>query len=195
MYILVGLGNDAPKYRQTRHNVGFRVVDQLASELGLTWRDTKLYSQAKGELNGAPVLLVKPRLFMNNSGQALQELLNKEQADVSNLLLFYDDLNVPLGVIRVRSEGSHGGHNGVKSVIEQLGSGLFWRFRVGIGPMGSGERNTEPIDSADYSDFVLSKFTGGEEKRMKEVIDFIVERMLAFTSQSTDLKEETITVS
>lgn len=195
MYILVGLGNDAQKYQSTRHNIGFRVVDQLAQELGLTWRDHKWYRQAKGELNGAPVLLIKPRLFMNQSGQALAELLNKEQATVADLVLFYDDLNVPLGVIRVRAEGSHGGHNGVKSVIEQLGSGLFWRFRLGIGPMGSGERNAEPIDSADYSDFVLAKFTGGEEKRIREVIDFIVERMLAFTSQTTDLKEETITVS
>lgn len=195
MYILVGLGNDAQKYQSTRHNIGFRVVDQLAQELKLTWRDNKWYSEAKGELNGAPVLLIKPRLFMNKSGQALAELLTKEQATVANLVLFYDDLNVPLGVVRVRAEGSHGGHNGVKSVIEQLGSGSFWRFRVGIGPMGSGERNAEPIDSADYSDFVLSKFTGGEEKRIRAVIDFIVERMLAFTSQSTDLKEETITVS
>lgn len=193
MILLVGLGNFDQKYSHTRHNVGFWLLDSLATKLQLSWKNTKHFLVAESNANNQKVVLVKPNTFMNASGLAVKEAMQKYNASLSELILFYDDFNVPVGSYRLRAGGSSGGHNGVKSVIDTIGSGGFWRYRIGIGSQDEHKAN-EPLDPADYSDFVLSKFSAKEEKKVRQVVDFLSDNVLAFISQSKSLEEETIHV-
>jgi PTH1 family peptidyl-tRNA hydrolase len=152
--LVVGLGNPGPKYRDTRHNVGFWVVDELAArwQLQHTWRqrDDALYVRQPG---GAA--LVKPLTFMNLSGFAVSKLRQFFQVEVADLLVIVDEVALPLGRLRARGRGSAGGHNGLKSVIEQLGTNEFPRLRIGVG-RGDARR--------DLADHVLSKFDPAERE-------------------------------
>ena len=148
MKLVVGLGNPGPKYRDTRHNVGFWVVDELAARWQLqdAWRerDDALFAKQPG---GAVVL--KPLTFMNRSGFAVSKLRQFFQVDPADMLVIVDEVALPLGRLRARARGSAGGHNGLKSVIEQLGTNEFPRLRIGVG-RGDARR--------DLADHVLSKF-------------------------------------
>lgn len=152
MKLVVGLGNPGPKYRDTRHNVGFWVVDELATrwQLASTWRqkDDAMFVRQPGG-----TALVKPLTFMNLSGFAVSKFRQFYQVEPPHLLVIVDDVALPLGRLRARVRGSAGGHNGLKSVIEQLGTDEFPRLRIGVG-RGDGRR--------DLADHVTSKFDPAE---------------------------------
>ena len=134
MYLIVGLGNPGPEYENTRHNLGFRVINELASRLGLKSLRSKHQSFiGEGALAGHKVLLAQPQTFMNNSGAAVQGLLSWYKIEPAKLIVVYDDVDLPVGQIRLREQGSAGGHHGIESVIAHLGTTGFARVRVGIG--------------------------------------------------------------
>jgi PTH1 family peptidyl-tRNA hydrolase len=150
MRLVVGLGNPGERYRRTRHNVGFMVVDVLAARGAKSrWSLEADAAVAEAELGGETVLLLKPQTFMNRSGLAVQRLLLREGGAPSDVITILDDVALELGTLRIRERGSHGGHNGLRSLIEVLGSEEIPRVRVGI------RKGEEPEALADY---VLSAF-------------------------------------
>jgi PTH1 family peptidyl-tRNA hydrolase len=162
MWVIVGLGNPGEEYAQTRHNIGFRCVNELAKRHGLEF-DRKLARSrvAEGQIGGQRVALAKPFTYMNVIGQAVVGLCQWYKIDpAQELLVIYDDLDLPFGVLRLRTRGSPGTHNGMKSVVAQLGSQVFPRLRIGIGQGPPGR------DAAKY---VLSRFTREEEERLPEI--------------------------
>jgi peptidyl-tRNA hydrolase, PTH1 family len=162
-HVVVGLGNPGPEYADTRHNVGFMVVDRLASRHRIAVKSNQHGARfGQGVIAGEPVALVKPLTFMNLSGRAVTPLLNRHSLPPENLLVVYDDADLPLGKIRVRARGSAGGHGGLKSIISSLGSSEFPRVRIGIGRSSGG----------DLVDHVLGGFRGKE----RELIDHALER-------------------
>lgn len=140
-YIIVGLGNPGPRYEKTRHNVGFQMIDHLEknSEKGVGVK-RMLHSSLTGKcvLDGYCVFLVKPQTYMNNSGLAVNDVMRYYRMQAHDLIVIYDDVSLPVGQIRIRKNGSAGGHNGMKSVIEHLGTSDFIRVRIGIGAKPEG---------------------------------------------------------
>ena len=165
MKIIIGLGNPTEKYKNTRHNVGFRVLDCLAERIGVSFsNESKFKSQiSKGILNSQQVLLVKPQTFMNLSGEAVALIMSYFKAEVSDIIVVYDDISLNLGTLRFRSSGSDGGHNGIKSIIKCLGNNKnFARLKVAIGPQ-------PPYMPSEK--FVLGDFTSQEELLLKVVVE------------------------
>lgn len=154
MKIIVGLGNPGPEYQNTRHNVGFAVVDQLA-RAGRIRLNQRQYDSLLGfgRLAGEEVALLKPQTFMNLSGRAVYRAIHGLPVPTEDLLIIHDDLDLPLGRLRIRRQGSPGGHNGMKSIIACLGTEQFTRLRIGIGRPGEG---------AVAADYVLGDFTPEE---------------------------------
>ena len=161
MKLIVGLGNPGKEYAETRHNVGFMVVDHLAGDLGISI-DKKKYSALYGEgkLGMEKVLLVKPQTYMNLSGQAVWPLAHWYKVSPEDIITVYDDMDLPLGKLRVRSQGSAGGHNGVKSLIAALGTEKFVRVKIGI------ERSVQ----GDSIDHVLRPFLPSEKEIVAQAI-------------------------
>ncbi|MFN3763067.1 MAG: aminoacyl-tRNA hydrolase [Anaerolineae bacterium] len=163
MYLIVGLGNPGVRYARNRHNVGARCVSRLAAAHGLEFsRRQKNARVARGTVGGCPVVLAIPQTFMNESGRAVAPLARFYQVPPENLLVIYDDLDLPLGSLRIRPEGSSGGHRGMRSVIEHLGTQSFPRLRIGIG---------RPPGQMDPADYVLQDFTPDEEAVVEETIE------------------------
>lgn len=162
MKIVVGLGNPGREYAATRHNVGFMTADKLANRWDVgSWRER--HGAMVGEYRGDDtVLLVKPLTYMNLSGRAVAALLNWYKLAPADLIVIYDDLDLPAGKIRLRSAGGAGGHRGIESILYELGSDAFARVRIGIG------RPPQYMESADY---VLGRFSREEEPLMAEAID------------------------
>jgi len=158
--LIVGLGNPTPKYEQTRHNVGFDVIDILCHEIGVKpdFREEHHSLILNGQLESQEIILAKPQTFMNSSGTAVSAIVSNYNIPLEDMIVIYDDLNLELGLIRIRRGGSAGGHKGVKSIIESLGSEAFPRIRIGIG---------QPPQGTEAIDFVLSRFSPEE----REVID------------------------
>ena len=150
-HVVVGLGNPGPEYRDTRHNVGQRVLDRLAGGdlRGTRWQRDDSTELSEGRWRGETVRLVKPLAFMNVCGPVVARALRRHGAEPHDLVLVYDDIDLPLGAVRVRMKGSHGGHNGVRSVIEALGTSDIRRVKLGIG---------RPDHKADVPDHVLTVF-------------------------------------
>ena len=132
-YVIVGLGNPGSEHANDRHNVGFRIVNQLAKRHHVELRNSKLASAGRGTIEGADVTLVKPRTWYNGSGKAAAHFLKADHVDVDHLIVIHDELDLPVGRIRVRPKGSTAGNNGLKSVVAEVGSPEFGRVRVGIG--------------------------------------------------------------
>jgi PTH1 family peptidyl-tRNA hydrolase len=147
--LIVGLGNPGREYETTRHNIGFRWVDELARLQKLSFRsETRFHGlTARGQLHGHEVLLLKPQTFMNVSGRAVGALAQFYKIEPAEMLVVHDELDLPPGVARLKMGGGHGGHNGLKDIIAHLGSKDFWRLRLGIG---------HPGDRAEVSDYVLN---------------------------------------
>lgn len=164
MKFIVCLGNPGKAYHNTRHNVGFLCADYLSQKHNIPIKKLKFRSlYGEGTIAGQRVVLIKPQTYMNLSGEAVREFLAFFQADVRDLLVIFDDISLPLGSIRIRPKGSAGGHNGIKSIIYQLQSDQFERIKVGVGA---------PIHPEyDLKDFVLSHFTGSEQKILFEAIE------------------------
>ncbi len=163
-WMIVGLGNPGRQYEKTRHNVGFRTVDLLSSQLGVKIDKAK-YKALIGtaELDGEKLLLLKPQTFMNASGQAVLWASQFYKIDPERIIVLSDDISLPVGKIRVRAEGSAGGHNGLKSIIADLGSQSFPRVRIGVGE--------KPHPDYDLADWVLSNFSAQEETALKPAIE------------------------
>ena len=163
---IIGLGNPGPEYRNTRHNVGQRVVDGLAKRVHVRFAREGGHWIAHGRWRGEIVHLVKPNSYMNVSGPVVARLTRKLHLDPSDLIVVFDDLDLPLGKVRVRAKGSAGGHNGVRSLIEALGTNALRRVKVGIGRPalpGQGREQPAPQGKKDYIvDHVLSPFYADE---------------------------------
>lgn len=158
MWLFAGLGNPGRQYEKTRHNLGFRAIDHLATDTN--WRDQKKALIQKINLAGEDVLLAKPQTYMNLSGESIQPLLAFYKIPIQHLVIFVDDINLDCGRIRVRAKGSHGGQNGLRSIIERLGSD-FIRVRIGAGKVPAGW---------DLSRWVLSKINPQEEESLHQAL-------------------------
>jgi PTH1 family peptidyl-tRNA hydrolase len=162
--LVVGLGNPGRAYRWTRHNMGFWLVEQFAKELGIDLsRRGFLSVYGRGKIENEEVILAKPLTYMNLSGEAVRRLLHFFKVPPENLVVLHDDLDLPLGKIRLRLRGGHGGHQGVKSIVEALGNDRFFRLKVGIG------RPTDRL--RDPADYVLEPLTGGEREEFKSAVE------------------------
>ncbi|GAB4519670.1 MAG: aminoacyl-tRNA hydrolase [Anaerolineae bacterium] len=153
-YLIVGLGNPGSKYEKTRHNFGFWVVEELAKRHNLTFAKTERKAMtADGLIGEKRVLLSKPQTYMNLSGEAVRALVDFYKVEVANILVVHDDLDIPLGTLRLRQKGSAGGQNGIKSIIQHLGTQDFNRVRCGIG---------RPPGKMDPAAYVLKSFAGDD---------------------------------
>ena len=158
-WLIVGLGNPGSEYARTRHNVGFRAADALASLAGVKIDRAKFRGLSRTcELGGHKVLLLKPETFMNNSGEAVQLAAMYYKIPIDHIVVVSDDISLPVGRIRVRADGSAGGHNGLKSIISHLGSQSFPRVKIGVG--------AKPHPDYDLADWVLSSFSSEEEQAL-----------------------------
>jgi PTH1 family peptidyl-tRNA hydrolase len=171
---IIGLGNPGPEYRNTRHNVGQRVVDALARRIHARFERQGGHSVAHGRWQGEPLYLIKPGSFMNVSGPPVARLARKLHLGPGDLIVVFDDLDLPLGTVRVRLKGSAGGHNGVRSLIEALGTDAIRRVKVGIGRPGRPGEDRDRV-----SDHVLSPFLPEEHDAIAAACDEAVERTLA----------------
>lgn len=174
MKIIIGLGNPTNKYENTRHNVGFKVVDGIANVLGVSFSmENKFKAQiAKGVWDSEQILLVKPQTFMNLSGEAVALIMGYFKVEISQIIIVYDDLSIDLGTLRFRANGSDGGHNGIKSIIQSLGGNKnFARLKVGIGPQ-------PPYMPSEK--FVLGEFTSQEILLLNEVVKTSVNAIQCF---------------
>ena len=162
-WLLVGLGNPGDKYDNTRHNVGFAAIDQLAEELRVPVQKLKYRALTQTvELGGAKVLLMKPIPYMNLSGEAVGEAARFFKIPADHVLVLSDDVSLPVGKLRIRKGGSAGGHNGLKSIIQHLGTDQFPRVKIGVGE--------KPHPDYDMADWVLGKFTGEDLKAITQAI-------------------------
>lgn len=162
MYVIAGLGNPKKEYDNTRHNIGFSIIDMLAEKTGISVSTAKHKGLlGAGYWNGQKILLVKPLTYMNLSGECIREVLDYYKVDgKENLIVLHDDISLALGVIRIRKKGSAGGHNGLKNIIQHLGHDQFVRIKVGVGEKPAGY---------DLADYVLGHFGGEEKALMKQV--------------------------
>ncbi|MGP4063135.1 aminoacyl-tRNA hydrolase [Halobacillus sp. H74] len=176
MKCIVGLGNPGKKYEQTRHNVGFMVIDELADKNGWSLNQKKFSGMYTMErVNGEKVILLKPQTYMNLSGESLRPLMDYFDIELEDVLVIYDDLDLPPGKIRLRKKGGHGGHNGIRSIIEQLGTKEFKRLRIGVG---------RPEGSKSVIDHVLGSFTSEEKEAVRESIQQATDACGAWTTYS-----------
>ena len=178
-WMLVGLGNPGREYEKTRHNVGFRVTDLVSGQLKT--KIDRLKFQALTRLvnyNGMKVLLVQPQTYMNASGAAVSALASYYKVKPERILVIFDDISLPVGRIRVRKDGSAGGHNGIKSIIQSLGTDQFPRVKVGVG--------AKPPPDYDLADWVLSKFSAQEEKDLAPALDHAAQAALMVLDQGTE---------
>lgn len=176
-YLVVGLGNVGDEYVNTRHNIGFVVADAFAFDRKVTFESGRYASVAKASLKGRGFIIIKPTTFMNLSGKAVRYWMNKEEIEPENLLVVVDDLALPTGSLRLRKKGSDGGHNGLISIIESLGTTDFARLRVGIG---------DDFAKGTQIDYVLGRWTREEEKLLLPRIGTAVEIIKSFALAGVD---------
>jgi len=170
-YLIVGLGNIGPKYHNTRHNIGFRIVDFLAEQNDLPWESAKLGDITTHKKKGRTFFLLKPSTYMNLSGKAVNYWLTKHKVPLENLLVVTDDLNLPFGTLRLKTKGSDGGHNGLKDIQHTLQTTQYNRFRFGI---------SDSFGKGRQVDYVLSPWTPEEEKQMPERLKKSMELIESF---------------
>ena len=158
-YLIVGLGNIGPEYHETRHNIGFMAVDALAKAAGATFTDGRYGFTTTLSVKGRQLLLLKPSTFMNLSGESVREIVNFYKIPQERFVVIFDDTSLPCGSVRIREKGSHGGHNGIRNIIDQMGTDVFNRIKVGIGEKPKGW---------DLADYVLAKFSPDDLPAMEE---------------------------
>lgn len=170
-FLIVGLGNIGAEYVNTRHNIGFKVVDHLAKKENVSFETVKLGALAECKIKGRTLLLLKPNTYMNLSGKALQYWMEKEKIAKENVLVITDDLNLPFGTIRIKPKGSDGGHNGLKSIQQTLNSTDYPRFRFGI---------SDEFKKGKQVDYVLGEWDDHEKTALPERLDMAVEAVKSF---------------
>ncbi len=167
-WLIVGLGNPGPEYSHNRHNVGYWCVNRLARLHGIDIKAKKLATIGAGEVRGVEVVLLKPRTYVNLSGNAVGPAMKQNGILPEHVCVLYDELDLPMGRIRIKANGSHGGHNGLKSIIDAIGSRDFPRIRIGIGrPHVSGEPTWDPEHVAPY---VLGNPTPEQAKTLQDAV-------------------------
>ena len=170
-FLIVGLGNIGEKYEDTRHNIGFKILDYFAKQEGLTFETQKLGDITTYKLKGRTFIFLKPNTYMNLSGKAVLYWLTKEKIPLENLLVITDDLNLPFGSIRLKIKGSDGGHNGLKDIQDKLNTTKYNRFRFGISDIFSSGRQV---------DYVLGEWNTEEKEKLKERLDKALELIKSF---------------
>ncbi|HVA96462.1 MAG TPA: aminoacyl-tRNA hydrolase [Candidatus Acidoferrales bacterium] len=175
MKLVIGLGNPGEKYENTRHNLGFLVVDRVLKDLGnsnVAWeKSSKLKSNiATFTLHDEKILLAKPQTYMNNSGMAARLLMDFYKLESDDVWIVYDELDLPLGSIKIRFGGAAAGHHGVESIMEAIDTDKFWRFRLGIGESHDKEHAVGRQNFRDAKEFVLDTFRSGEAGKARELI-------------------------
>jgi PTH1 family peptidyl-tRNA hydrolase len=158
-FLIAGLGNIGTEYANTRHNIGFKILDELAQQKDITFESARLGDISNFKIKGRSVLLLKPSTYMNRSGKAVQYWLEKEKIPISNLLVVTDDLNLSFGTLRLKLRGSDGGHNGLKDIQGTVGSLLYARFRFGIG---------SEFSKGKQVDYVLGEWTAEENEKLPD---------------------------
>ena len=179
MYVIAGLGNPKKEYDNTRHNIGFDVIDAIADKYGIRVIERKHKALVgRGFIDGEKVVLVKPQTFMNLSGESLREVIDYYKVDpTSELIVICDDISLDLGQLRIRKKGSAGGHNGLKNIILHLGTDGFQRIKMGVGGKPEGY---------DLADYVLGHFSAEEKKVMTESIAQAVEASVTMMKDGAD---------
>lgn len=178
MPFIIGLGNPGSKYAGTRHNIGFELIDLLADEMSVRLGPGKgPFKVGKGNHSGNSVYLVKPTTYMNNSGEAVRQALNWYKEDVGNCLVCYDDLDLDVGTIRLRPGGSAAGHNGIKDIIQKLGTNAFPRLRIGIG---------NDFPKGQQVQHVLSPFSDEERSVLNPILDKAVDATYCFIRENIE---------
>ncbi|HEX2619664.1 MAG TPA: aminoacyl-tRNA hydrolase [Phototrophicaceae bacterium] len=179
-YLVVGLGNPGKDYENTKHNVGFWTMDELARRHGYTFgsKAERKALTADGLIAGKRVLLAKPQTYMNLSGEAVRGLVDFYKIDLANILVVSDDLDLPLGTLRLRKEGSHGGQNGIRNIIQHLGTQNFARARIGIG---------RPPGKMPAAAYVLQGFKGDDEITIRQVVDRAASAVEIWLREGIDL--------
>ena len=176
--IIVGLGNPGPKYAQSRHNVGFWCIDALVKTHGITLsRRRQKAAVGEGEIDGRRVAMAKPRTFMNSSGEAVRYLLDLYRAKPEGLLVMYDDMDLPVGKLRIRPRGSAGGHRGIQSIISSIGTEEFPRIRVGVG---------RPPEGMEEIPYVLGRFPPEERRKIEEASREAAEAVVCLLSEGVE---------
>ncbi len=170
-FLIVGLGNIGEKYANTRHNIGFRILDAIAQKETLSFETQKLGDKAVFKVKGRTFILLKPNTYMNLSGKAVKYWLDKEKIPIENLLVVTDDLNLPFGTLRIKGKGSDGGHNGLKDIQDKLQTSKYSRFRFGISNSYSKGRQV---------DYVLGEWNADESDQLKERITIAIEAIISF---------------
>lgn len=180
MILIAGLGNPGEKYRRTRHNIGFLVIDRIAEEYGIALQTKDSYSIGEGALEGHRVTLLKPLAFMNLSGRAVQKILRKfvgsSEEPGSRLIVIHDDIDMPVGRVRLRRNGSSGGHRGIESIIVETGTKEFVRIKVGVG--------RDPNVPVEH--FVLQSFRPDERDAVKESIGQAADAVVTIVAHGID---------
>ena len=176
-FLIVGLGNIGDEYAGTRHNIGFMMIDAFAASKDVTWEDKRYGFVAKCRVKNAEIVLLKPSTFMNLSGNAVRYWLAQEKIPVENMLVLVDDLNLPFGTIRIRKQGSNGGHNGLGNIQSVLGTENYARVRFGIG--NEYTRGTQ-------INFVLGEWTDEEKQTLPERLEIMKELIPSFCLQGID---------
>ena len=161
MFLIIGLGNPGREYDGTRHNIGFEAIDYLSKKYNIDINKSKFKGVfGEGFIGGQKVILLKPTTYMNLSGESVREVINFYKIDNNNIIVIYDDISLEIGKLRIREKGSAGGHNGIKSIIANMGTDVFPRIKIGVGqPKG------------DLVSHVLGRFNKEEAEDLKEVID------------------------
>lgn len=178
-YVIVGLGNPGAKYEHTRHNAGFRAVELMSGKFGSGAEKAKFDALVKeGTVGGKRVLFMRPQTFMNLSGKAVAAAANFYKIPAERIIVIFDDISFDVGALRVKRNGSAGGHNGIKSIIECLGTNEFPRVKIGAGK--------KPRPEYDMADWVLSKFSAEEEKKLSEVFPRAVDAAQMICEGKTD---------
>jgi PTH1 family peptidyl-tRNA hydrolase len=180
VWVIAGLGNPGSKYSATRHNIGFRVIDRLSEEYNIPMEERDVYMIGRGAIEGVNVILLKPLTFMNRSGHAVKKILKKANVFANNLMdrliVVHDDIDIDTGAIKIRRGGSSGGHRGIESIIQELGTKDFVRVKVGIG------RDKDiPVE-----EYVLQNFKPSEKNLVKDVIIFASHAVTAVVTEGID---------
>ncbi len=170
-FLIVGLGNIGPKYENTRHNIGFKILDELAREKEVNFETQKLGDVATFKFKGRTFVMLKPSTYMNLSGKAVNYWMQKEKISLDNLLVVTDDLNLPFGTLRLKTKGSDGGHNGLKDIQTQLNTTKYNRFRFGI---------SDEFSKGSQVDYVLGEWNDEELKKMPERLKTSAELIQSF---------------
>lgn len=176
MWLIVGLGNPGKKYEKTRHNIGFLVVDALADNCGIEFKEKEHYRIASGSMGNDKVILLEPLTFMNRSGSAVRHIRDKKMLEHDHIIVVHDDLDLEPGKIKIRRKGSSGGHKGIESIIQFLGSNEFIRVKIGIG------RDISMLTE----EYVLSKFRKDELPVIKDSIEKTVKAVQCIIADGVD---------